>query len=197
MRSKVLVYFPSIFFDPNNLEFQFKQIKELGFEQVVLDSDFVIQTKNLEKYLLIENLIVFAICFDDFLEENKSVSLMESAHSLNCPFILSNFSFAIESKKSYIQKMEESGITILRKSEQQYFKNNETEPFIIQNPLSYSEKPLQSTIVVEKETESKIINEKKEKNIFFLIAPDVLPDRSNYLRQCKDILNRYFFLGLR
>jgi hypothetical protein len=197
MRSKILVYFPSKFFDSNQLAFQCKQIKELGFEQVVLGADFVLQTKNLEKLLLNEKISIFAIFYEDFSDANKSMLVMESAHSLNCPYILSNIIPAKESDKNGIQKMEESGLTILEKIDQQYFKKNETEPLIIQNPLAYSEKPLQSSIVTENETESKIINGNKDKNIFFMIAPDGSLERSNYLRHCKDILNRYFFLGLR
>lgn len=197
MRSKILVYIPSKFFDSDHLAYQFKQIKELGFDQIVLDADLVLQSKDLEKFLLFEKLILYAIYFEDFLDLNKSMLLMESAHSLNCPFILSDNIPAEESEIKCLKKMEESGLTILKKIDKQYFKKSETEPLIIQNPLAYSEKPLQSTILVEREAESKIILENKEKNVFFMIAPDHSLDRSNYLRHCKDILNRYFFLGLR
>lgn len=197
MRSKILVYIPSKFFDPDHLANQFKQIKELGFDQIVLDADLVLQNKDLEKFLLFEKLILYAICFEDFLDLNKSMMIMESAHSLNCPFILSDNIPAKESEIHCLKKMEESGLTILKKIDKQYFINSDTEPLIIQNPLAYSEKPLQSSILAEKEPEAKIILENKEKNIFFMISPDHSLEYSNYLRHCKDILNRYYFLGLR
>lgn len=197
MRSKILVYLPGKFFDSDLSAHQLKQIKELGFEQVVLEANFVLQTKNIEKLLQFEKLSTFALCFDDYSDSNKSMLIMESAHSLNCPYILSNHLPLKESEKNCLQKMEESGLTILKKNDKKYYKKNEIEPLIMQNPLAYSKNPLQSSIIVENEIESKIIIENKEKSVFFMIAPDDSLERSNYLRHCKDILNRYFFLGLR
>lgn len=200
MRSKILVYFPTFFFIPDQLSFQFKQIKELGFEQIVLDGEFAIQFKNLEKTLELEKLSLFALFFNEFEDENKSILLMENLHALNCSLILSEKLTYSEKSKMTIQKMKESGIKILEKSDNFYlYQNNleNSEILIVENPLSHIEKPLQSSPVKENGQEKLCLESFKNKSAFFLIKPVSDFDRVNYLKFCKDILNRYYFLGVR
>ena len=77
-----------------------------------------------------------------------------------------------------------------------FYKKNE-EAIVLENPLSYQEKPLQSIAVSEMKNEKEILNKGVESNLYFLINPDSSLEKSKYLMHCKDILNRYYFLGLR
>ena len=200
MRSKILIYIPAIFFSSENLNFQFKQIKELGFEQIVLDGEFVADHKEIEQILLRENLFLVAVYQNHFEDDKKSFQLMEIMHGLNCPAIMMDNLGVDETSKPIIQKIQESGITILAKKENFYVNKvdyNLGIPVIVENPLSLSEKPLQSNIVVEALAEKNMLENWKEKSVSFLIKPSTNFDKTTYLKHCKDILNRYFFLGVR
>ena len=162
----------------------------------MLDGDFVISEKNIKQLFAFENLFLFGVQLNQFIDSKKNLLLMEIMHSLDCSNILLNE----KTDKYSIQKMEETGLKILLKSGSSYYKKNSVMfpmPVVILNPLSFSDIPLQSSVVKEKLEEKNILEEGKDKPIYFLIKPDPTLEIPKYLMHCKDMLNRFYFQGIR
>ncbi len=196
MRSKILVYIPSVFFIHESKKYPFKQIKELGFDQLVLDSSHVVNEKNIKELLTKANLNLFGVYFDQPLSHQNTILLMETLHALDCSYLLINNLLEDDSRNIF----EESGLKLLLKSGNTFQKTNinfSVEPVVIENPLSYQEVPLQSSTICESKNEKDTLVKGIESNLYFLINPDPKLEKTKYLMHCKDILNRYYFLGLR
>lgn len=196
MRSKILLNFPKVFLNSDSKKKSFKQIKELGFDQLVLDASYLIKEKNIKESLCDFNLVLFAANIDSSMKKDEAIVLMDTLHTLDCSYLIPNQLL----EESSMAIFEESGLKQLAKRNNIYCKpnnKNSEEPFIVENPLSYQTAPLQSQAINESETDKETISKAIASNLYFLISPDPAFEKAKYLMYCKDILNRFYFLGVR
>ena len=106
MRSKILVHIPSSFFIHASKKYPFKQIKELGFDQLVLDASHVINEEKIKDFLSSANLSLFGVYLDRNLSKQEVFVLMEVLHTLDCSFLLAHKILADEINNT----IEESGL---------------------------------------------------------------------------------------
>lgn len=198
MNSKIVIYIPGSWQEEANNKKCFKRIRELGFENVIIEASFILSEVDIVTLLKSENLSLWGVANNRLKNNEEAQNIVHIMHQLDCGNFL-NFN-GNEDQSQIFKIISESGIKILEKNENYFVrKNNETVlmPIIQINALSFVETPLQSRLVMEKNEEIDELNLNREKNIYYLIQPDIETPVALYLKHCKDILNRFFFLGIR
>ncbi|PCJ60501.1 MAG: hypothetical protein COA79_07960 [Planctomycetota bacterium] len=181
----------------SDLTYKFKQLTELGFENIAVSSALALRL--FQQEIKLDGLLLKAICYSNDFEADKLKLYVECHHEYNCNLALtlgensSKFKLLANEFVKMGLKVE-SCLTSLDDQDKMDLNNFS----LFKSPLGFNPIPMQAKLLEETKEVKRLIDKFLKLNINSYLLID-FPDLNvvDLLKQAKDNLNRLYFLQTR